>query len=37
MPLRQPYIKAEAAGFGVRPLSAVVSTDMAQCTACEMA
>lgn len=37
MPLRQPYIKAEAAGFGVRLLSAVVSMDMAQCTACEMA
>lgn len=37
MPLRQPYIKAEAAGSGVQLLSAVVSTDMAQRTACEMA
>lgn len=37
MPLRQPYIKAEDAGSVVQLLSAVVSTDMAQCTACEMA
>lgn len=37
MPLRQLYFKAEAAGSGVHFLSAVVSTDMAQCSACEMA
>lgn len=37
MPLRQLYIKAEAAGSGVQLLSAFVSTDMAQCTACEVA
>lgn len=37
MPLRQPYIKAKAAESGVGLLSAAVSTDMAQCTAWEMA
>lgn len=37
MPLRQPYIRAEPVGSGAQLLSAVVSIDMAQYTACEMA